>query len=252
MSENGVTLTKTQKARVKWLEDFGCRLGTDFEVGEEGLFIYAADEIVAWQDLAKKAFRKEIEEMIQVLGVGKPAEYNVETLSALNEDHILSQLNDTNGSAGEDEEIVEEVLAAQLEATIEPLIEALEEEAVEEAKEKAKAEAEFIQECGPEAVMEPDAEQEEMAFVITARGVDLGKAFRQAIAARAKEMFETAGTGTDIPSRIQRECMAAWGEITRTRQRGAYAAYRYATAVVRNLTRQAHGGMELHINSYWA
>ena len=238
MSENGVTLTKTQKARVKWLEDFGCRLGTDFEVAEEGLFIYAADEYVAWQDLSKKAFRKEIEEMIQVLGVGKPLEYDVETLSALNEDHILSQLNDTNGSAGEDKEIVEEVLAAQLEATIQPVIEALAQE---------------------EVVMEPAAEREEMAFVITAKGVDLSRAFRQAIAARVKLLFEedaqlTGGESANtIPSRIKRECLSAWeGFESRPHQRGAFAASRYAAVVVRNLTRQAQGGLGLQVNTYWA
>ena len=257
-------LSSTQRARVKWLKGLGLRIGQDFEVEETGVFLYVLDDHVPWQNLASQENRDLITEMVRDNGAGKPFEYDAETLSALNEDHILSMVNDHIGSAGEDSEILNEVLCAQLEAQVGQVLDAIEGEdaeakvAVTEALERVavQVEAEIAAEVD-KVIMEPAAEREEMAFVITASGVALSRAFRQAIAARAKELFEQpiwkreADLGRDIPTAIQGECLSAWGEITRTRQRGAYAAYRYAVAVVRNLTRQAQGGLEFRVNSYW-
>ena len=138
-----------------------------------------------------------------------------------------------DGLEGEDDEILIELRAAELEVQIKPMLRALEE---------------------PEVVMEPKAEREEPLFMITgtgATGVELSRAFRQAIARRAKELFEKADTGENIPEKISAECLATWG-ISRNTQRASFAARRYAAAVVRSLEGKARMGKPLAVNTYWA
>lgn len=283
-----VTLSTTQKARVKQVEGLGLRLGADFEVRDTGILLISLGELFAWNEVKDRL--SEIEEYKELFGLGKPVEYDAETLAALNEDHILSQLNDHIGSNGEDPGIMEEVVVAQLEATIAPLIEALE-VATETAKAEglpcadlAAHEAEMRDQETPTVVMkplesggtcleeltpeqretveiayelEPEAAREEPIFTITntgATGVYLSKRLRKAIARRVKEIFSDLEWTEDVAPQIEKECLARWG-INRNTQRAAYACKRYAMAVERSLDNQRLAGAHIErlaINSYWA
>ena len=246
MSES-ITLTKTQKVRVKWLEGLGCRLGVDFEVGAEGLFIYAADEYVAWQELASKECRAEIEELIEANGVGEVVEYDAETgpalTAALYDDLADSEMklhrfgpisDDPHIGFGGEEPIVEELVAVQLAAQIAPLIEAM---VVE-----------------PEVVMEPEAAREEPLFVITntgATGVALSKRLRQEIAETVRELFHPDDMGAEVVQSCRKYYELLFGP-EREGMRAAYACSQYAKAVVRSPNRQVQAGVELQVNTYWA
>lgn len=238
-------LTKTQKVRMAWLKSLGLRPGVDFEVAEDGVMLFSADEFIAWEELASPERRKEIADLVELFGVGQVVEYDAETLSALSEDHIMGMVNPTISSNGQDDEILNEVLAAQLEATIEKQLAELNEE-------------EAIRLAHGEVVMEPEAAREEPLFMITgtgATGVELSKTFRKAIANRVKEFFVYSDEGNDIPALIEEECLNTWAchrEITRTHQRAAFAAKRYAAAVVRSLEGKAQTGRPLAVNTYWA
>jgi hypothetical protein len=259
MSENGISLTKTQKARVKWLKNLGLRMGIDFEIGGDGLFLYLLDEYVPWESFASKEYRDMIAELAE--GNGQAFEYDAETRAALaqelepaghlhigkdvvdmrapsleelerqaNEDHILGLLNDHIGSHDGDGSVMEEVVVAQLEAMIEPMIEAL---------------------AHKEVVMEPSIAQEEPIFVVTTTGVVLSKGFRKQIAEKTREFFTQADEGEDIPALLQRMCIEAWGESQRT-FRAAFAVKLYAQAVMRSLQAQVRQGNKLSVNQHWA
>ena len=133
-------------------------------------------------------------------------------------------------SNGEDDEIINMLRAAEIEAQIKPMLRALEE---------------------PEVVMEPEAEREEPLFMITgtgATGVELSKAFCKKIAEFVRESY---GRHDDIPTMVSRICLERCG-VNRRTQRGAFAASRYAAAVVKSLNGQAQNGQPLKVNSYWA
>ena len=230
-------MNKNQKNRVAWLEGLGLTEGAGFEVVENGIVLVGTGELFSWAELKKKAVRAEIEDTVVALGLATITEeahrWDNETLTLLNEGHIMGIVNPVISSNGEDDEILVELQAAQLEAQIKSMLRALEE---------------------PEVVMEPEAEREEPLFMITgtgATGVELSKAFRQAIARRTKELFEKADTGENIPEKIGAECLATWG-ISRNTQRASFAAKRYAAAVVRSLEGKARMGKPLAVNTYWA
>lgn len=250
-----MTLTKVQKARVKGLKALGLRLGVDFEVAEDGVFIFSLDEFVAWQELASRERRNEIAEFVGVMGVGTVQEYDAETQAALNEDVILSMVNPHIGSNGEDKEIVNELLCAQLEAHVRSLLAG---EILEPSLEEEEAIILSHQEAySPEVVMEPEAAREEPLWMITntgATGVALSERLRKAIAQRVRELFTDLEWTEEVAPQIQKECLAKWG-VSRSTQRAAYACKRYAAVVERSLDAQVLAGVaskHLAVNSYWA
>lgn len=233
-------MNKNQKNRVAWLEGLGLTEGAGFEVVENGIVLVGTGELFNWVELKKKAVRADIEDSVEALGLAAPVERRIEhrwdneTLTMLNEDHIMGMVNPTISSNGEDDEILVELQAAQLEAQIKPMLRALEE---------------------PEVVMEPSAEQEEPLFMITntgATGVVLSKMLRQEIAEMAREYFHPDDMGADVVEVIHLWYQQIFEPEGHDGKRVAWACSRYAAAVVRSLRGKARMGKPLAVNTYWA